>query len=127
MIKDDIMGSIDKFKYKYFFRSGLCCVLGYDENQEYYAYIGFLEDHDLYNRRFKRVKHITLYSMLGQDFSFKNDALDDRWWLGFKSASPFSHEATLRDLKLVVDELGDGSNQEEAVSDSQSPGGFEFL
>jgi len=120
------MGSSTKFNYKYFFRSGLCCVLGYDENQEYYAYVGFLKGHPLYNSRFKRVKHITLYNMLGQDFLFNNEALDERWWLGFKSHSPFSHEDALKDLKLVVDELGDGSNQEN-IPNTPEPTGFEFL
>ena len=123
---EGIIMTDESFKYKYFFRSGLCCLLGYDLNQEYYAYVGFLEDHPLYNSRFTRVKHITLYNMLGQDFSFNNEALDKRRWLGFKSQSPFSHEDALRDLKMVADELGDGRNKENTPVPPKSSG-FEFL
>ncbi len=111
--------------WKYFFRHDICCAIMWDNNTGlHWGYVGVQPTHPLNGTGYHKVAGIGLYSSyMGSDFSFRNSALDEKYWLGFQSNSPMSFDKTLEDIKRVADALA----KEFATDKEEGPGGFKFL
>ena len=113
--------------WNHFFRNGIACVVLWNDEGYHWGFIGINSDHPLNGVSFYRAGGIGLYSSLMKtDFCFENNALDEKYWMGFQSSLSLSFNQTVEDLKRVADIIQKEFGPDGPAEPTKS-GGFKYI